>query len=167
MVAQGLYDDRILTPEEFGRLWDRSLSERPRWLLTALRRTGKHGLKSFHRALQKTGGASTQHREMLMVLVAKGVCGVRACVRVCVRACVCVCVCACVRVSVSSCNYVCLYVCVYQCINVNVCMYVCEPARMLMSSMVCVCVCVCMCVVFLYLCACISLSALYKSNSIL
>ena len=37
------------------------------------------------------------------------------------------------------------YVCVYQCINVNVCMSVCKPARMLMTSIVCVCVCVCVC----------------------
>ena len=35
------------------------------------------------------------------------------------------------------------YVCVYQCINVNVCMSMCTPARMSMTSIVCVYIYVC------------------------
>ena len=166
MVAQGLYDDRILTPEEFGGLRDRSLSERSRWLLTALRRTGKHGLKSFHRALQKTGGASTQHREMLMVLVAKGVCVVcvRACVRVCVRACVCVCVCACVRACECEFMQLCVLVCVclsmHQCKCMHVCVRACTHVDVIYG--VCVCVCVYVCCILVPVCMHLTVSSLQK-----
>ena len=79
VIVQHLYNDRILTPDEFGKLQDRSFSGRHRCLLTALRRTGKLGLKSFHHALERT---AAQHRDVLFMLVAKGVC-----------VCVCVCVC--------------------------------------------------------------------------
>ena len=71
VVSQELYADKILTAEEFEKLQDRSLSGCPRWLLTALCRTGKRGLKFFHRALQKTGGVATQHKDCLPILVAK------------------------------------------------------------------------------------------------
>ena len=109
VVAEVLYADKILTSDELEKLQNHSLSGRPRWLLTALRCTGKHGLKSFHYALQKTGGVAAQHREMLLVLVAKGV-YVCACVflhvsvltHVCARARVCVCVCVCVCVEVGN-----------------------------------------------------------------
>ena len=149
VIVEVLYADKILTPEEFGKLQDRSLSGRPRWLVAALRRTGKHGLKSFHRALQKTGGATTQHREMLLVLVAKGVC-------VFVHA---VCTCECAHVCVSNasmlaCTYVCMQACKCHllCVYVCACMYVCMHARILLSSIVCVFVCVYVCSMLVPVC---------------
>ena len=136
MVAEVLYADKILTPEEFEKLQDRSLSGRPRWLLIALRRTGKHGLKSFHRALQKTGGVATQHREMLPVLVAKGVC---VFVHVSVLTCVCL-MHQCMHVRMCACKHVNVIFCVCMCKHVR--MYACTHFTVIYS--VCVCVCVCM-----------------------
>ena len=134
MVAEVLYADKILTSEEFEKLQDRSLSGRPRWLLTALRRTGNHDLKSFHRALQKTGGTTTQHREMLLVLVAKGVC---VFVHVSVLTCVCL-MHQCLHVR----TYVCMQACKCHLLCVYVRMYACTHFTVIYS--VCVCVCVCM-----------------------
>ena len=94
LVAQELNANRILTPHEFARLQDRSCSDHPQRLLDALRRTGVHGLKSFHRALERTSGQAPGHKDVLLVLVAKGVC-------LCVHGfmhdigCVCVCMCVC------------------------------------------------------------------------
>ena len=96
LVAQELNADRILTPDEFERLQERSCSDRPQSLLEALRRTGLHGLKFFHRALERTSGQAPGHKDVLLVLVAKGVC-------------VCVCMDLCMTLGV----YV--YVCVYAC----------------------------------------------------
>ena len=85
LVAQELNIDRILTPDEFARLQDRSCSDRPQRLLEALRRTGLHGLKSFHRALERTSGQAPGHKDVLLVLVAKGVC-VCVCMHLCMHA---------------------------------------------------------------------------------